>query len=423
VAGACPPGWSCIRHKLAMLSRALLDPEHGYDDEKLREFERRFRAECAADPHDRNLSVRLGVAWLAQNHEHDFRLPKVWFEDTEITYRDDNRYLWLFLEETDDEDDFHSDHGARDRAGNDDAGDGSMPPQHYREWDYASGSYRPDWATVYEAIQPPGDAGFIDRLLEQHRQLARKLRKIVDQLKPQQRKRIRYQEDGDELDLEVLIRAWTEFKAHTTPDTRIQQSHRRDGRNIAVLLLLDLSQSINDVPEGASASKLQIAQEAAALLGWAVDALGDPFAMAGFASNTRHEVRYSHIKSFDEGWTGEPRARLAAIEAGYSTRMGAALRHAGRYLDQRREEKKLLLLLTDGEPHDIDVADEAYLHHDTHMAVSELERQGITTFCISLDDKADDYVQQIFGKGRYAIIDRVERLPETLTKLFIKMTR
>ncbi|HHK74136.1 MAG TPA: VWA domain-containing protein, partial [Rhizobiales bacterium] len=390
--GACPSGYSCIRHQLAMLSRALLDPEHNYTDQVVHDYTARFHERFAQNPHDKKLAIELGVKWLAQNYTHDFRQPKIWFENTQIPYRDDNRYLWLFLEDTDDEDDFHSDHGATDKTHDSQSSDGLLPPQHYPEWDYASASYRPDWATVYENIQPPGNAAFIDDLLAKHRQLARQLKKIIDQLKPQQRRRVRYQEDGDELDLEVLIRAWTEYKARSTPDTRIMQSHVRDGRNIAVLLLLDLSQSISDTPKGASSSILQLSQEAVSLLGWAVDALGDPFAIAGFASNTRHEVRYSHFKGFAESWGHDPKARLAGIEAGYSTRMGAALRHAGRYLEQRREEKKLLLLLTDGEPHDIDVSDGAYLHHDTHAAVGELDSKGISTFCITLDAKADDYV-------------------------------
>jgi nitric oxide reductase activation protein len=93
------------------------------------------------------------------------------------------------------------------------------------------------------------------------------------------------------------------------------------------------------------------------LLAWAIEALGDPFAIAGFASNTRHEVRYQHIKGFRESFQDEVKGRLAAMEAGYSTRMGAALRHAAHYLEHQNADKKLLLILTDGEPSDIDVDD------------------------------------------------------------------
>jgi len=420
--GACPEGWSCIRHRLAMLSYALLNPEHNYSDKRLLNYVAQFRVRVEQDPYDASLSTELGVLWLKDNYEHDFRKPKVWFEDTEVSYRDDNRYLWIFLEDVEDEDEFHSDHGAANR-GQGVEEDEILPPQHYPEWDQAVQNYRPDWVTVYESIQPQGDAGHIDRLLDKHRRLAKQLKQIVDLLKPQQRRRVRYQEEGDDLDLDVAIRAAIDYRIGSTPDTRIHQSHVKDGRDIAVLLLLDLSESINDVPQGADSSILQLSQEAVSLLATAVEALGDPFAIAGFSSNTRHEVRYAHFKGFKEHWGDESKARLAAMEAGHSTRMGAALRHAGRYLENRREEKRLLLVLTDGEPHDIDVQDPRYLQDDTHVAVNELDSKGIATYCISLDPHADDYVAEIFGRNNYTVIDRVERLPEKLPRLFMSLTK
>ncbi|MCX7169828.1 MAG: hypothetical protein NTY41_05905, partial [Proteobacteria bacterium] len=109
-AGDCPPGHSCIRHLAAMLSRALLDPHHPYDDPALLAMVRRFEARMADDPHDTRIATDLGVDYLVQIHDVDFRSPKVFFRDTQVSYRDDNRYLWIFLEDTDQENDFHSDH-------------------------------------------------------------------------------------------------------------------------------------------------------------------------------------------------------------------------------------------------------------------------------------------------------------------------
>lgn len=418
--GACPEGWACIRHRLAMLSYALLNPGHQYSDPAVLAFAAKFRDRFAADPHDTQMAVDLGVEWLKDNYEHGFRQPRVWFEDTIVPYRDDNRYLWIFLEEAEDEDEFHSDHNAQSRPAEE---EDVLPPQHYPEWDGAMQSYRPDWTTVYEAIQQPGTPGQIDRILDKHRMLLRQLKAIVDLLKPQSRKRIRYQEEGDELDLDTAIRAAIDHRIGTTPDTRIHQSNVKDGRDISVLLLLDLSQSVADVPPGLESSILDLSREAVSLLAEAVEALGDPFAIAGFSSNTRHEVRYSHFKGFGEAWSDIPKARLAEMAPGQSTRMGAAIRHAGRHLGERREEKRLLLLLTDGEPHDIDVADPKYLQDDTHMAVNELAAKGIATYCITLDPNADDYVADLFGRNNYTVIDRVERLPEKLPRLFMSMTK
>lgn len=418
--GACPEGWSCIRHKAAMLSRALLDPtDHPYTDELLLQYVDEFYQRIEADPHDTKIATELGVRYLTKVHEVAFRSPKVFFDDTEVSYRDDNRYMWIFLEDTDDEDEFHSEHSAANTRTDED--DETLFVRHLREWDCEQQRYQSDWVTVYEAIQPAGDAKLVDELLEKHRPLAKRLHRIVDLLKPQQQVRERYQEDGDELDLDLAIRALTDYRAGSQPDPRINYSHRTDGRDIAVMLLLDLSQSINDVPEGAEQTILQLSQEAVSLLGWAVDALGDPFAIAGFASNTRHEVRYRHFKSFGEKWDHDVKARIAAMEGGLSTRMGAALRNAGNYLSKRDNEKKLLLVLTDGEPHDVDQEDPTYLRQDTKKAVEEMAMKGVYTYCISLDTRADDYIGDIFG-NHYTVVDHIERLPERLSDVFLSLT-
>jgi len=158
------------------------------------------------------------------------------------------------------------------------------------------------------------------------------------------------------------------------------------------------------------------------LLAWSVDQLGDPFAIAGFHSDSRHEVRYLHLKGFGESWGEAVKGRLAAMQAAYSTRMGAAIRHAALSLRARKAEKKLLLILTDGQPSDVDVTDERLLIEDAHKAVEENERQGLFTYCISLDRDADAYVGDIFGT-RYTVIDNIERLPERLPALFMALTR
>ncbi|HER26230.1 MAG TPA: VWA domain-containing protein, partial [Rhodospirillales bacterium] len=271
-------------------------------------------------------------------------------------------------------------------------------------------------------LHPAGDGGKIDALLDNNKVLAKRLKQILDRLKPQYYVRQRYQEEGSELDLDIAIRSLIDYRSGVTPDPRINMSHRHDGRDIAVSLLLDLSQSLGQKPDGCDHTLLEISQEAVALLAWAIDRLGDSLAIAGFSSNTRHEVRFQHIMGYGEKWDEPVKARLAAIEPGYSTRMGAALRHAGHSLAARPTDKKLLLVLTDGEPSDIDVADNRLLIEDARKAVQELDRDGIYTYCINLDAHADDYVANIFG-GRFTVIDRVERLPEKLAKLFMSLTK
>jgi len=103
--------------------------------------------------------------------------------------------------------------------------------------------------------------------------------------------------------------------------------------------------------------------------------------------------------------------------------MGAAMRHAGHHLAMRPEQHKLLLIVTDGEPADIDERDPQYLRMDARKAAQELQRVGVNSYCLTLDPEADRYVSRIFGSGNYTIIDQVERLPEKLPTLFAQLTR
>lgn len=415
--GACNPAThSCLRHRLALLSRALLVPPGRFDSPQLQDWVQRFNALLAQGESSTSAVAGLALSYLGKTRLQSDQLPNTWFTDTEVDYRDDNRHLWRFHELSDDEESF-----APAPQNQPEQALQSLPPRHYPEWDYSSQTMRPDWVSLYERLHPLGHAADIDALLNKHSALVKRLQRLLDLLKPQNRVRLRYQEDGSELDLDVAIRSLIDLKSGGQPDVRINLSHTTDGRSIATTLLLDLSESLNEKARGSQQTVLQLSQEAVALLAWAVQQLGDPLAIAGFHSNTRHDVRYLHLKGFSESW-GEPvKARLAAMKAGYSTRMGAAIRHAARTLETQSADKKLLLILTDGQPADIDVKDQRLLTEDAKQAVRELDHQGIFTYCINLDASADAYVADIFGK-RYTVIDNVNRLPEQLPKLFMALT-
>lgn len=415
---ACDPETtSCLRHRMTMLSRALLDPDHAYRDADLNDFVQRFHGVMRQGESSTGEIAALALSYVTKTRRQSDQLARIHFADTVVDYRDDNRQLWKFIEAGDEEAAFDE-----KRKIEPDQEIRGLPPRHYPEWDYRSQTYRPDWVSVYEALHASGNPADIDRLLQKHGALARRLKKMLDLLKPQDRVRIRYQEEGSELDLDVALRSLIDFKGGAIPDPRINMSHRTDGRDIAVMLLLDLSASLNEQAAGSDQTILELSQEAVSLLAWAIEKLGDPFAIAGFHSNTRHDVRYLHIKGYGEHWNDDVKARLAAMQAGYSTRMGAAMRHAAHYLGARRADKKLMLILTDGQPSDVDAHDERLLVEDARQAVKELDQAGIFSYCISLDPKADAYVGDIFGR-QYTVVDHVERLPERLPQLFMALTK
>lgn len=298
-----------------------------------------------------------------------------------------------------------------------------LPPVHYGEWDHMIQLERPAWATVQERRPKVGDAAVIDGILAEHRRLIGRMKYILDAMQPQGVQRIRKLEDGDEIDLNAALSSLTDLRMGRQPDPRIMMRSVRKTRDISVLVLLDLSHSTNDKVAGQDHTVLELTRSACALLADAIQKVGDPFAIHGFCSDGRHDVHYWRFKDFDQPYDDVAKARLAGMEGQLSTRMGAAIRHASAALKAQRSSKKLLLVITDGEPADVDVRDPQYLRQDTKKAVEAAGRDGVTTYCMSLDPRADQYVSRIFGARNYLVVDKVERLPEKLPVLYAGLTR
>ncbi len=235
--------------------------------------------------------------------------------------------------------------------------------------------------------------------------------------------RIRKLEDGDEIDINAAIASTIDMRMGMQPDPRIMMRSVRKVRDISVLVLLDLSESTNETVAGQEYTVLELTRQACVLLADAISKVGDPFAIHGFCSDGRHNVEYFRFKEFDQPYNEVPKARLAGMTGQLSTRMGGAIRHAAHHLRMQKSAKKLLLVITDGEPADIDVRDPQYLRHDAKKAVEEAAKHGVVTYCMSLDPRADQYVSRIFGARNYMIVDHVERLPERLPLLYAGLTR
>ena len=412
---------STLRYRASRMSRTLIDPNFDPKDGLMKELREDFKRLLANDSESSTQEMsNLGTKYFIQSRMDSDSLPNIYFYDTEVGYHDDNRCFWHHYEEYDEADEIiPNEYQKNDEIIN---SIDNLPPRYYDEWDYVSQSYRPDWTTVYERLHPSGDANKIDQLMGKHGELAKRLKRLIEVLKPQNKKRIRFQEEGEELDLDMALRSLIDFKSGQAPDLRINYNYTHDSRNIAVMLLVDSSESLNKINEVTGQSLLELSQEALAITAWTINEIGDKFAIAGFSSDTRSQVRYQHIKGFSESYGNEVKARIAAMDASYSTRMGAAMRHAAHYLESQVAEKKLMIVLTDGEPADVDVKDPLTLIKDTKKAVEELKTKGIYTYCITLDKNADDYVNDIFA-NHYTVIDHVDKLPEQLPKVFLELTQ
>ncbi|MHB1618483.1 MAG: VWA domain-containing protein [Sulfuricella sp.] len=457
---ATPQSGDTAAALMARLARILLD-ENYRDDHPWVTLGRRLFSEQQAQPNVtewvRDIGTRLademqalGVSYSQSNDVAD------------IPYRDDNRYMWEFEDvreagqeiagvttqqirkyvsvmEMINEIDVP---GAGDDANeiwvlaseffrdeettslNQQEGREPPPdPYHYPEWDYQMQLDRPDWCTVLEKRAKPGEVEIIDDIVVKHKPIVARLKYLIEAMQPQGVQRLRKQEDGDEIDLNAAIRAMIDMRMGEQPDPRIMMRNVRKVRDLSVLLLIDLSESTNDPVLGSESTVLQLAREATVLLADALDKIGDPFAIHGFDSNGRHDVEYFRYKDFGVPYNDQAKSRLAGMSGQLSTRMGAAIRHAGSILKRQPSNKKLLLVITDGEPADNDVRDPQYLRFDAKKAVEELTRNGIATYCLSLDPRADQYVSRIFGAKNYMVVDHVQRLPEKLPLLYMGLTR
>ena len=453
---------------LARMARAWIDPTHD-DAHPWIAQGRALMAEAMprllAQPHDNSESWAMGVQ-LAHSYRELTQGPAFAprTDGQAAVYRDDNRYFWAF-----DGYDFERSvaagyeppqqvrkqvnlmefvnelevEGAGDDAQevwvlgtelfpyedlgvsfNESEGrEPVLPPVHYGEWDHMIQLERPAWATVQERRPKAGDPTLIDGILSEHRRLIGRMKFILDAMQPQGVQRIRKLEDGDEIDLNAALASVIEMRMGRQPDPRIMMRSVRKTRDISVLVLLDLSHSTNDKVAGQEHTVLDLTRSACALLADAIQKVGDPFAIHGFCSDGRHDVNYWRFKDFDQPYDELAKARLAGMQGQLSTRMGAAIRHATAALKAQRSSKKLLLVITDGEPADVDVRDPQYLRHDTKKAVEAAARNGVTTYCMSLDPRADQYVSRIFGERHYLVVDKVERLPEKLPVLYAGLTR
>jgi nitric oxide reductase NorD protein len=298
-----------------------------------------------------------------------------------------------------------------------------VPVARYPEWDFLIGRERSDWTTVVEYVAGEGRAESIDRLSERYPDISYRIAALIRSAKVSRPVRYRRQREGDRLDLEAAITAAIDRRTGLTPSPNVYARLGRRWRDLSVLVLIDASQSTNDMVTAAGRSVLELERDATALLAEAMDGLGDPFAVHAFCSDTRNDVRYFRFKDFDMPWGPLAKRRLANVSGRFSTRMGAALRHAGREMTARPSYLKLLLLVSDGEPSDVDVADRRYLVEDARRAVLALRHGGIDVFCVGLDAGGDSSLPRIFGRRNLVEISRIEQLPARLPLLYFRLVR
>lgn len=285
----------------------------------------------------------------------------------------------------------------------------------YPEWDHGRQHYRKNWCVMREKAVTPVYDGFVRDTLDRHAALVRHLRRKFEALRDENRFEKR-QPQGDEIDLDALIEALADARDGREMSDRLFIRLHRAERNIAVAFLVDMSGSTKGWINEAE-------REALVLLCEALECLGDRYAIYGFSGTTRKRCELFRIKTFDDAYDDEVRARISGIRPQEYTRMGFAIRHMTRLLNAVEAKTRVLVTLSDGRPDDyFDVYRGQYGVEDTRMALLEAARTGIHPFCITLDRDARDYLPHMYGAARYIILDDVRQLPLKVTDIYRRIT-
>ncbi len=284
----------------------------------------------------------------------------------------------------------------------------------YDEWDYKLNSYRVKWCALKEMEMKKGSLSFYERTIKKHRALVENIKKQFEMLRMDYKK-LKKQKDGDVIDIDAFVEAFTDMKAGISPREDIYIRNFKRERDIAVAFLVDMS--------GSTAGwVIETEKEALILLCEALEILGDKYGIFGFTSKTRKQCEFYIIKKFDEDFNDDVKRRIAGMDALDYTRMGPAIRHVTKLLDETDARLKLLILITDGKPEDYDEYKGDHGIEDTRKALIEAKQKGIKPFCITIDKEANKYIHRMFGEVGYIILDNVEKLPRKLPEIYRKLT-
>jgi len=288
----------------------------------------------------------------------------------------------------------------------------------YPEWNYLKKAYREKYSTIKVTTAEDADRGFAERVLKERHGLIKKLRRQFELLTPELRP-LRKQIDGNDIDIDALIAATADRSAGRGFEDRLYIRDARAARDMSALFLTDLSMS-TETWIGAKRI-IDHEKEALLLLCESMKGLRDRYGVFGFSGRNRSGCRYYNIKGFDEPYGVKVRERIGALVPTGYTRMGAAIRHAASLLAKERARVRLLFIISDGKPNDMDVYEGRYGLEDTAMAIRETKKAGLTPFCLTVDNTAGEYLPRLFGKGNYVVLSDAKKLASTLPVLFARV--
>ena len=300
----------------------------------------------------------------------------------------------------------------------------------YDEWDRELTDHRLGWCRVIEKRVKHGDRSFVEQTRERHKGVISSIRHQFQLMKPENLTRVANEVDGEEFDLNAVIDYVIDRRADGHQSERIYTKRLRRRRDVAVSFLLDQSSSTARTigrhplqPYTRPGRRIiEIEKEGLVLMSEALEAVGDTYAINGFTSEGRRNVKFYVVKDFNEKYNDEVKQRIGGINYQNNTRLGAAIRHATAKLAKQDARTRLLIVLSDGRPYDHDYGDARYAREDTREALRQAKNEGITPFCITIDRESEAELKDLYGEIGYTIIDDVLSLPERLPGIYRRLT-
>jgi nitric oxide reductase activation protein len=292
----------------------------------------------------------------------------------------------------------------------------------HKEWDCNIGDYLHAHVRVLDRFVTGCEGHFYADTLERYRGLVKRIRYAFELLKPEGLKRLRQWVEGDEFDYRALIDFAIDKKAGGLPSDRLYIKRIKQHRDVAVLLLVDLSRSTANTVFGSQKRVLDVEKEAVVLFCEALAVVGDAFAIAGFSGTGRLGVDYFRVKDFDEEMGDSVKHRINGVAPLRSTRMGAAIRHATGLLEKVSSKVRLLIILGDGFPNDLDYK-KNYAIEDTRKAIFEARSKKIYAHAITVNISGDSRLNALYGNDHYNVISDVRELPDRLLRIYSALTR
>lgn len=315
----------------------------------------------------------------------------------------------------------------------------------YPEWDMYQHRYRKNWCRVIEEKPLAATDGEKVSLQVRYAKELNRLRRVMEipnsnAFTPQRRR-----SGGPDLDYDAAVDAMIDLRSGMEPSENIYIDLVRKKRDVAILILIDISASTAERVENAEPILLDLSglpgQQvkerpprildleiiSSLLCSNALEGVGDAFSIWAFSGTGREHVILSEIKPFNQSMSGVVVSKAAALKPVHATRLGTAVRHCGKVLGKIQAETKLLLVLTDGRPYDTDYGtsygeteSQSYAIADSDMAFKEIMEMAIDPYVLTIDAQGEEYISQ-FTNVQVDVLKDVNQLPERLLRLYLNL--